>query len=299
MGTNQFFLGLIAGVAMLVFPVLTIAFGISPLDLPNRVGAWIEQPTQRQAHAASDVEVAGVTRPHSGYVPGQATATPLPLPTLEAASIPGGSGTGARAAAGAGQGQAPAANPVAASSWSHGVVTAPGGVRVLQAVGLESATDPLLAPGTPVYLSGSGTIRLNGQEWRSIRAHDNIVGWVPNGTVASAAVSPQAYVTGQYGAVQATPTAQGQGAAAARSRAGTTGSEPTVVHPGQRVRVANTDGSGVVFRNSPRAEDRTTQGLTEGAGATVLEWADSEWVRVRADNGAEGWLPARYLTAGG
>jgi uncharacterized protein YgiM (DUF1202 family) len=33
----------------------------------------------------------------------------------------------------------------------------------------------------------------------------------------------------------------------------------------------------------------------DGMAVTVLEASGSDWVRVRADNGQTGWVPARYL----
>ena len=40
---------------------------------------------------------------------------------------------------------------------------------------------------------------------------------------------------------------------------------------------------------------RSRAGLMDGAAVTVVERSGSDWVRVRAANGQEGWVPARYL----
>jgi hypothetical protein len=59
--------------------------------------------------------------------------------------------------------------------------------------------------------------------------------------------------------------------------------------------VANTDGVGVVLRNSPRDADKSRTGLMDGMSVGVMERSGADWVRVRADNGQEGWVPARYV----
>src|SRR5438876_10451862 len=63
----------------------------------------------------------------------------------------------------------------------------------------------------------------------------------------------------------------------------------------ERMRVANTDGVGVVLRKSPRDEDKTTRGLMDGTSVSVLERTGSDWVHVHADNGQDGWIPTRYV----
>ena len=62
-----------------------------------------------------------------------------------------------------------------------------------------------------------------------------------------------------------------------------------------RFRVANTDGLGLVLYTAPRRDARVPRGLLEGTHVTVLERVGSEWARVRADNGQEGWVSAAYL----
>jgi hypothetical protein len=64
---------------------------------------------------------------------------------------------------------------------------------------------------------------------------------------------------------------------------------------GELLRVANTDGVGVVLHTAPRKDARVPRGLLEGARATVLERGPDDWVRVRGENGQEGWVPAQYL----
>jgi hypothetical protein len=62
-----------------------------------------------------------------------------------------------------------------------------------------------------------------------------------------------------------------------------------------RAVVARTDGEGVVLRASPRDDDWTPRGFMDGASVSVLERQGSEWVKVRGDNGSEGWIPSKYL----
>ena len=64
----------------------------------------------------------------------------------------------------------------------------------------------------------------------------------------------------------------------------------------ERRQVAHTERVGVVLRASPRDTDWTPRGFMDGAKVTVLERSDADWVRVRGDNGQEGWVPARYIT---
>ena len=62
-----------------------------------------------------------------------------------------------------------------------------------------------------------------------------------------------------------------------------------------RAHIAYTDGQGVVLRASPHEDDRTPRGFMDGDSVTVLERQGSDWVRIRGDNGEDGWVPARYL----
>lgn len=75
-------------------------------------------------------------------------------------------------------------------------------------------------------------------------------------------------------------------------------SVPTVVVPAsadERMRVAHTNGLGVVLRSAARLDAREPRGLPDGALVTVLERQVPDWVRVRGDDGQEGWVPAQYL----
>jgi hypothetical protein len=64
---------------------------------------------------------------------------------------------------------------------------------------------------------------------------------------------------------------------------------------GSHMRVAHTDGQGVVLRTAPRLDARVPRGLLDGVPVTVIELSGAEWVRVRDDNGRDGWVPAQYL----
>jgi hypothetical protein len=70
---------------------------------------------------------------------------------------------------------------------------------------------------------------------------------------------------------------------------------PQTLAVGSRARIANTDGVGVVLYAAPRPSARQPAGLMEGMSVTVLELADSEWARVRADNRQTGWIHAEFL----
>jgi SH3-like domain-containing protein len=64
---------------------------------------------------------------------------------------------------------------------------------------------------------------------------------------------------------------------------------------GTHMRVAHTDGQGVVLRTAPRLNARVPRGLLDGVPVTVIEISGAEWVRVRDDNGLDGWVSAQYL----
>jgi hypothetical protein len=66
---------------------------------------------------------------------------------------------------------------------------------------------------------------------------------------------------------------------------------------GERLRVAHTDGQGVILRSAPRLDARQPRGLMDGMQVTVLQRSGAEWVYVRADNGQQGWVPSQYLAA--
>jgi SH3-like domain-containing protein len=58
---------------------------------------------------------------------------------------------------------------------------------------------------------------------------------------------------------------------------------------GEQRRVANTDGLGVALRTTPGGDRQPGKGYDEGTTLTVLEVRD-EWVRIRGDDGREGWV---------
>ena len=64
---------------------------------------------------------------------------------------------------------------------------------------------------------------------------------------------------------------------------------------GDRMRIVNTDGLGVVLRTAPRDDARVPRGLSATARVTVLGREGDHWVHVRGENGLEGWVPTRYL----
>jgi hypothetical protein len=64
---------------------------------------------------------------------------------------------------------------------------------------------------------------------------------------------------------------------------------------GQRFRVANTDGVGVVLHTAPSRAARVPRGLFEGTRVTLIERSGDDWAHVRAENGQEGWVPTQYL----
>jgi Bacterial SH3 domain len=92
--------------------------------------------------------------------------------------------------------------------------------------------------------------------------------------------------------VQPTPSTS---APASPVRAANLTSSTPAAPTGDRLRVAHTDGQGVVLRASPREDDWTARGFMDSDSVTVLERRGADWARVRGDNGQEGWVPARYL----
>jgi hypothetical protein len=68
-----------------------------------------------------------------------------------------------------------------------------------------------------------------------------------------------------------------------------------VVQRDDVLRIANTDGRGVVLRTAPRDDARVPRGLVDGTRVTVLGREGATWVHVRAQSGLEGWIPIQYL----
>ena len=263
MSASHFFVGLGAGVAILAVPVLTLVPGA---DVPGRFEAWISGPPP---HAASvETDNAAVNRPEHGFRPGDPTpAAPPAAPTLQPRVI--------ATPASRTQPQIPinvGPSLPAGGTMRTGVIRSGGApVYVRRAAGVESSDDPLIADGSPVLVSVGPGLQVGDQQWRAVRGLNGIVGWVPGAQVA---------VDGEPPILVAAAVAT-----------------PITVAASDHGRIGNTDGVGVVLRNSPNDADRSRTGLTDGTGITVLERSGQDWVRVHADNGAEGWIPARYLSA--
>jgi SH3-like domain-containing protein len=277
MSAGHFFLGVSAGLAILSVPV--VAFGPSAaLDLPGRVGAWIAGPPREEPR----VQVAGVQRPLSGYVPGEPTPT---QPAAAATVVPPAKPTAAPTQTPVPIGEGAAGVPAGTRT---GVIRSGGpGVWVRRSAGFGGASDPFLAEGSPILVTGTTEVRVGGEAWRSIRALNGIAGWVPSRAVAVDGGEQQAAA----GTVMASGVAAVPGATTTTPAAST-----TPVTAGEAMRVSQTDGVGVVLRRSPRLEDRTTTGVMEGATIVVLERSGADWARVRTPAGQEGWVPTRYLT---
>jgi hypothetical protein len=263
MAASHFFVGLAAGAALLTVPVLALSPGI---DLPHRLVAWIDGPPA----PSSTTNVAAVSRPIRGYVPGAPGTTGNDQPSVDDGTPPPTLAPAARPTV------APARPAVAVAPPSNslrtGVIRGGGQpVVVRRAPGAESADDPQLADGSPVLVSGGSDTQVGDQHWRGVRGLNGIVGWVPAYQVVVDGETP----------VQPPP--------AVATLA------PTVI--AERLRVANTGGVGVVLRGSPNDADRRPVGLAEGATVAVVErgGANSAWVHVRTDAGQDGWVPARYL----
>lgn len=70
---------------------------------------------------------------------------------------------------------------------------------------------------------------------------------------------------------------------------------PSPLAVNRSARVANTEGVGVILHTAPRTGARAPRGLLEGAQVTIVEASGADWVRVRTQNGLDGWVPTRYL----
>ena len=264
MAASHFFLGLSAGIAILTIPAAVM---VPQLDIPERIGAWVAGPPPDSAPRSSTSDLVGLARPQRGYVPGQPTPTAEPAPTLAPPPTP-------RPAPGAAA--APTSPPIEAvptlppSGLQTGVVHSGGGggVYVRRVAGIQSPSDAFLPDGSPILISASSQIQVSGQTWRSVRGLNGISGWVPSSMLS---------VDGS--AQPPTPASQA-------------GPSPS---PSERALIVNTDGQGVALRRSARPDDRLPSGLREGTSVAILERSGSEWARVHADNGQEGWVPTQYL----
>ena len=265
MSAGHFFVGLGAGIAILAVPVLTLTPG---RELPQRLVAWIDGPPPREAQVSADD--AAVTRPLRGYRAGDPTPgadAPTPPPTLSPSDRPTPSSVPTEVVS------APSAQ-VGGSGIKTGVIRSDGApVAVRRVAGVDGGDDPLIPDGSPVLVSSGAGVQAVGQQWRAIRALGGISGWV---------LSSQLVVDGEAAQAPRQPVQVAAGV-------------PSPTPGDQRATIANTDGAGVVLRNSPNEADRTTRGLMDGAGVTVLERAGADWAHVRSDNGLQGWIPARYL----
>lgn len=67
------------------------------------------------------------------------------------------------------------------------------------------------------------------------------------------------------------------------------------------MRVGNTDGQGVYLRRTPRMDD-TIRPWVDGTPMVVLGPPETgeghSWLRVRAPDGTEGYIPVQYLVGG-
>jgi SH3-like domain-containing protein len=147
-----------------------------------------------------------------------------------------------------------------------------------------------LAEGSPVLVSAGNALQIGGTAWRAVRGLNGIVGWVPSSQVVVDGEAPPQMVAAP--SLSGTPGTPGIPLAGATPAAG-----PVQVGgaTSERLKVANTDGVGVVLRNSPRDADKSRTGLIDGTSVGVVERSGSDWVHVRADNGQDGWVPARYV----
>jgi hypothetical protein len=94
---------------------------------------------------------------------------------------------------------------------------------------------------------------------------------------------------------QSTPVADTAGSAATLPEPPAEAALASVVPRDEVLRIAHTDGRGVVLRTAPRADARVPRGLLEGTRVTVLGSEGATWVHVRAESGLDGWIPSQYL----
>jgi|SRR5690349_24072229 len=259
MSAGHFFVGLGAGIAILSVPVMMLTPGST---VPEHVIEWIMGPDPGPKPQIVTQDSAA-SRPLHGYQPGDPTpeAATAP-PTIEPLSGPTPSPM-----------PVPMVNapPLNTLRWQSAAVIHSNGapVYVRRVAGIDSRDDPVIPDGSPVLVSSGPPLQVGAQQWRAIRGLNGVVGWVPSSQLA---------VDGEPAPPAPTPQPAATAAAA----------------PNRGV-IANTDGAGVVLRNSPNDTDRTRSGLMDGARVTVLESSGSEWLHVRADNGQTGWVPARYV----
>lgn len=258
MAASHFFVGLGAGIAILAVPVLTLTPGV---ELPHRLAAWIDGPPPQAAQVRTDD--AATNRPVRGYKPGDPTPAPDAPPVLKPAIV---------ATPTAPVQQSAPQPPATGASMRTGVIRSGGQpVYVRRLAGVESSDDVLIADGSPVLVGTGGGLEVGNQPWRAVRGLNGVTGWVPSAQVVVDGEPPPQLVA----ASSATPVPTGLQA--------------------DRGRIANTDGAGVVLRNSPNDGDRRPAGFLDGTNVTVVARSGNDWVQVRADNGLQGWIPARYV----
>ncbi|HYY90278.1 MAG TPA: SH3 domain-containing protein [Chloroflexota bacterium] len=255
MAASHFFVGLGAGMALLTIPTVLL---VPQLDVPQRIASWITGPPPEAARSSSG-DLVALGRPQRGYIQGRPTPTPEPPPTIVPVARPTlGPALGNRPPAAV---TADVAPTPPAGALQTGVVRSGGaGVYVRRVAGVQSPGDAFLPDGSPVLIAGSSEVQVSGQAWRSVRGLNGVAGWVPSSMIA----------------VDGPRTASAAPA-------------------GQRAVVGNTGGVGVVLRASPRADDRLPSGLLDGVVVAIIERRGTDWARVRADTGQEGWVPAQYL----
>lgn len=209
-----------------------------------------------------------------------ASVNPAPPPTLSSPTTP--------------TPETPATPAVASTSNQAAPTATPGGPRVaifntggIGAVVRDSPSRDArrvtgLRDGQTALELGRHSV--DGADWIQVRTDDGAEGWILGivGQPANAAPVAQPGATPTGSPLTVTPTL----------RPRTTGT-PTN-QAGVRMRVAGTDGRGVVLHTAPSTAARVPAGFLEGAGVTLLE-QNGEWAHVRGDNGLEGWVPAQYL----
>jgi SH3-like domain-containing protein len=257
---SHFFIGLGAGMAILAVPILTLMPG---MDVPHRVAAWIDGPPPPATQVRT--EDAATSRPLRGYKPGDPTPAAETPPTLMPVVAPT---TSPRV-------EESVPQPLAGGTSMRSGVIRSGGqpVYVRRLAGIQSPDDGLIADGSPVLVSSGGGLQIGDEPWRAVRGLNGVAGWVPSRQVVVDGEPPPQMVA----ASRATPVPTGP--------------------QGDKGRIANTGGAGVVLRNSPNDGDRRPAGFLDGTNVTVVGRAGNDWVQVRADNGLQGWIPARYVAA--
>ena len=259
-------MGMAAGAALLVLPALSMA---GPLgEVPGKVANWIVGPPPPRGQLAQPPPP---TRPLRGALPAQATPTPLPVPPVPGVASPESTTNTADLTCG------PAGDPTAASAFLV-LQRALGEVfgRPTECPHVDQATGDLqqrTTTGLAYLVAGSDVLAFTDGEQHWALTPVGLVVWRgPDPLPRADAVR----VGDRAGGVRV------EGAQGA-------------LEPGARLEVRGTDGTGLVLRASPRMDDWTPRGFLEHARVTVEETAGPEWVRVRGDNGLEGWVPTRYL----